>query len=369
MPTDTILKRCAYATMASIMLLGLGPVAEAQDLPSFMAPIAGRPSSSPADTATKNVLALNSMMFELYDDAASVFKANLLSKHPVILGLFSGAGGRFILYRPGMAPLEAPSVPIVYQLMKSVGHSVMALSEVVTPYLYNTENQSWRGPLLAYRSQMQTALDTLVATDLQADWRATSRTLLQNNIAFMDACAENGAVSLGDLQGFARKQAPLLKANIAWAAETQVNHWMGVIAGWKKLLGADWDKAYAASNTIYVARQNNVLFSVLAQFFGPDPTNRRLMLIETISFTTTPADMLESLTRIIADRSVGALFFGNYHLMDYELMGGDARAAIIAETGKRGMTPFLPPVVPFGSKQWPTLVTPGPGPATIADLK
>ena len=48
------------------------------------------------------------------------------------------------------------------------------------------------------------------------------------------------------------------------------------------------------------------------------------MLIETISFTTTPDDMLTSLTRIIADRSVGALFFGNYYLMDYELMGGDA---------------------------------------------
>jgi hypothetical protein len=55
--------------------------------------------------------------------------------------------------------------------------------------------------------------------------------------------------------------------------------------------------------------------------------------------------------------------------MDYELMGGDARVAIAAETGKRGMTTFLPPVVPFGSKQWPTLVTPGPGPASIADLK
>lgn len=79
--------------------------------------------------------------------------------------------------------------------------------------------------------------------------------------------------------------------------------------------------------------------------------------------------MLESLTRIIADRSVGALFFGSYHLMDYELMGGDAREAIIAETKKRGMTTFLPPLVPFGSKQWPPLITPGPGPATIADLK
>jgi hypothetical protein len=32
-----------------------------------------------------------------------------------------------------------------------------------------------------------------------------------------------------------------------------------------------------------VARQTNVLFSVLAQFFGPDAINDRLLLIETIS--------------------------------------------------------------------------------------
>jgi hypothetical protein len=134
------------------------------------------------------------------------------------------------------------------------------------------------------------------------------------------------------------------------------------------MLGSDWDKTYAASNTIYVARQNNMLFSVLAQFFGPDAINDRLILIETMGFTTTPSEMLESLTRIIADRSVGALFFGDYHLMDYELMGGDGRAAIIAEDGKRGIKPFLPPAVPFGSKQWPTLITPGPGPSSLADL-
>ena len=134
------------------------------------------------------------------------------------------------------------------------------------------------------------------------------------------------------------------------------------------MLGSDWEKAYAASNTIYVARQNNVLFSVLAQYFGPDAINSRLVLIETISFTTTPEEMLEALTRIVADRSVGAAFFGNYYLMDYELMGGDARAAIIAETTRRGMKPFLPPPVPFGSRQWPTLITPGSGPASLAEL-
>jgi hypothetical protein len=216
-----------------------GVPAEAADPPAYMRVISGAVASSPTETARKNVLALNTAMFGRYDAAGRVFQKNILAQHPVILALFSGAGGRFILYRPGMAPLEAPSVPIVYQLMKSVGHSVMALSQVVGPYLDNSENRSWRGPLLAYRSQMQTALETLDATDMPADWRANSRTLLQNNVAFMDASAEKSAISMAVLQSFARQQAPFLKKNIAWAAETQVNHWMGVVAEWKKMLGSD----------------------------------------------------------------------------------------------------------------------------------
>jgi hypothetical protein len=359
-----------YPSLAVVAMLASGSaVTHAQTLPSYMAPIAGHVTATPADIATRDMLALNTGMFELYGDAGKIFQANILANHPVILGLFSGAGGRFTLYRPGMAPLDAPPVPVVYQLLKSVDHSTMALAEVVGPYLDNADNKSWRGSMLAYRSRMQSALDGLDATPIQPEWRDNNRTILQNNIAFMDDCVAKGAITFASLEAFSKKQAPYLAKNVSWAAQTQVNHWMTVLAGWKTMLGPDWDKTYAASNTIYVARQNNVLFSVLAQFFPPDAINDRLLLIETVSFTTTQSDMLDSLTRIIADRSVGSLFFGNYHLMDYELMGGDARTAIVAESAKRGMTPFLPPVVPFGSHQWPTLITPGPGPASIADLK
>lgn len=361
-------KRIACAAVMSVLLSGAAAAAEADSLPAYMQPIAGLTASSKDETATKNVLALNTGMFELYGDAAKVFRKNILSRHPVILGLFSGAGGRFILYRPGMAPIEAPQVPIAYQLLKSIGHSTMALTQVVAPYLDNPANLSWRAPMLAYRSRMQSALDGLDATVMPPEWREHNRVVLQNNIAFMDDCLAKGSVSFAALEAFSKKQGPLLKKDVAWAAQTQVGHWMSVLADWKAQLGADWEKTYAASNTIYVARQNNVLFSVLAQSFGPDAINSRLILIETVSFTTTPEDMLGSLTRIIADRSVGSLFFGNYHLMDYELMGGDARAAIVAESAKRGTKPFLPPLVPFGSKQWPTLVTPGPGPTSIAEL-
>jgi hypothetical protein len=368
MRAQSLLKRHVYTMLTSIVLAGVGTTAQSQDVPSYMAPISGRTVANPAEIATKNVLALNTGMFELYGEAAQIFQKNILSKHPVILGLFSGAGGRFILYRPGMAPLEAPSVPIVYQLLKSIGHSTMALTQVVGPYLDNPADQAWRGSMLAYRSRMKSALDSLDQTAMQPEWRDNNRIILENNIAFMDECLAKGAISFAALEAFSKKQGPYLRKNIAWAAQTQVAHWMGVLADWKRMLGGDWEKTYAASNTIYVARQNNVLFSVLAQFFGPDAINERLVLVETISFTTTPDEMLESLSRIIADRSVGSLFFGNYYLMDYELMGGDARAAIIAESAKRGTKPFLPPPVPFGSKQWPTLVTPGPGPASLADL-
>src|SRR6202171_3993425 len=352
----------SYPSLAIAMLLfGSGAMATAQTLPPYMAPIAGKTAATSADIATKDMLALNTGMFDLYGDAAKIFQQNVLSKHPVILALFSGAGGRMILYRPGMAPTEAPQVPIVYQLLKSVGHSTMALAEVVGPYVDNADDKSWRGAMLAYRSRMQSALDGLDLTPMEPGWRDNNRTILQNNIAFMDECVAKGVIPFAALEAFSKKQAPFLAKNVSWAAQIQVGHWMNVLADWKAQLGADWDKAYGASNTIYVARQNNVLFSVLAQFFGPDAINDRLLLIETVSFTTTPSEMLESLTRIIAACCGGSLIFGNYHLMDYELMGGDARVAISAETAKRGMTAFLPPVVPFGSKQWPAVITAGPG--------
>ena len=224
------------------ILISGGTVAGAQTLPAYMAPIAGKTAATSSDTATKDMLALNTGMFELYGDAAKIFQKNILSRHPVILGLFSGAGGRMILYRPGMAPIDAPQVPIVYQLLKSVGHSTMALAQVVGPYIDNAYDKSWRGSMLAYRSRMQSALDGLDATPMEPGWRANNRTILQNNIAFMDECAAKGVIPFAALEAFSKKQAPYLAKNVTWAAQTQVAHWMTVLADWKAQLGADWDK-------------------------------------------------------------------------------------------------------------------------------
>jgi hypothetical protein len=39
---------------------------------------------------------LNAAMFSLYGDSGAIFGKNILAQHPVILALFSGAGGCFI---------------------------------------------------------------------------------------------------------------------------------------------------------------------------------------------------------------------------------------------------------------------------------
>ena len=360
----------ASAAFLATTLLASTSMAQRSELPAYLKNISGMTSPpSAADIAARDVLQLNTTMFTLYESAARTFRHNILANHPVILALFTGAGGRFILYRPGQPPMDAPPVPLVYQFLKSTGHSAMAISQVVVPFIDKAADKSWRTPLLAYRIQMKAALDGVEALQMQAEWKPAVKSILEANVAYMDDCLAKDVISLPALQAFAARQAPDIKKIVAWAAETQVKHWMGVLDEWKGSLGADWEKTYAASNSIYVTRQNNVLFSVLAQHFGPEAINDRLILVETISFTTTPEEMLTSFTRILADRSVGALFFGHDRLMDFELMGGDARKAITSEMRKRGKQPFLPPAVPFGSRQWPALVTPGPGPNSLDDLK
>ena len=356
------------AMVCGATTLGSASAQTQSTVPDYMKVIVGAKVPDAAASAKQNILALNTGMFELYGEAGTLVQSSILAQHPVILGLFSGAGGRFILYRPNQPPLEGPPVPEVYQLLKSIGHSVMALGVVVGPHIGKQGDVSFQPSLLAYRERLKAAQASLDNTTMPVEWRDNNRALIAENIAFIDKASAGQTVSFADVQDFAAKQKDRLKLDIKWAADTQVKHWMGVLADWKKQLGPDWSKVYAASNTIYVARQNNVLLSILAQFFAPDDINSRLILIETVSFTSTPPDMLDSLTRIIADRTVGETFFHNRYLMDYELMGGDARDSIAAETKARGMTANLPPKVPFGSHQWPTLVTPGPGPTSLADL-
>ena len=365
--------RLAVAFAVSLIVsIAIGGRARAQNLPDYMDVIVGKAApATKSQVAEQNLLDLDLAMFPIYADAKEKFQKNFLAQHPVVMALFTNQGGKFILYRPGKSPLEAPPVPIRYQVYKSVAHSALALFELAGPHLGTVSDQSWVGGMRAFRASNQAALDTLEGIDLSADARENQRKILAGNIKFMDGCLSKGSYTFADIQQYAQEEKPWLAKNITWAATTQVEHWIKVVKDWKEMLGPDWDKAYGLSNSLIVTRQNNILFSVLAQFFGKDAMNSRLFLFETSSFVSTPDQMLDVLIRMVADRSVGMIFFGDYYLFDYELMGGAGRKTIEVEDKKNGITVFLPPAVPFHSHEWPFKTDPsqGEGPAFMEDIK
>src|SRR5947209_2802126 len=134
--------------------------------------VAEEAAASERAVAEQAVLALNSSMLTLYDESLVKYKRNMRDRVPIILALFSGSGGQMTLYRPGHEPELAPPVPITYQLAKSVGHSSMAIYQIMAPYLSHPSDKSWRAPLRVYRTQCQTALDGLAALELSDDDRA-----------------------------------------------------------------------------------------------------------------------------------------------------------------------------------------------------
>ena len=158
-------------------------------------------------------------MFGLYDDAQAKFQKNFLSEHPVILALFSNQGGKLTLIRPGKPPLDAPQVPIRYQIYKSGGHSSLAVFELAGSHLGTASDLSWVGPMRGFRDANQIALDSLSLdkVDLSAEARENQANVLKGNLKFMDSCLKNDTHTFADIQNYAADVKRYLQKNIHWA--------------------------------------------------------------------------------------------------------------------------------------------------------
>ncbi len=354
-----------------LLASNLGIADETTKVPEFMQAFVIDKPAPKEKIAFDNLYTLNDQMFTIYDKSLGIYKNDFLNHHHLIMGLFSGKGGRFILYRPGQPPLEAEPVPPIYQIAKSIGHSAMATFVLLAPYTSNpSADLAWMGSLKAYRTNVQTARDSLDALDVKPEEHQLFQDTLNQIAAFMDNCIKNGTYTYADLESFGQKIKPDLAKLIDVATNAQVTHWWNVLEQWKKMIGKDWDSTYGLSNSIYVARQNNILFSILVQFFGEKAINDRLILLETTDFTTTPELMMDAFMRIVSDRLIGKVFFKDARLMDFELLGGSARKVIEADATYHGFKAILPPQVPYNSNAWPWKTDPstGTGPSNMDQI-
>jgi hypothetical protein len=362
--------------LAVAALTGIVAIAAADDIPQYLRNVvAPQAMTSPKVVAVRDALALDDQMQVIYSSSQSTYKKNLLATSPVILGLFSNQGGEFYLYLPGKPAIQAPRVPVTYEICKSCGHSAMAVYQLVAPYLANPDDPSWRRPMAQYLALQEAVLAGFPNIDLAEDAKGAAMTLLGNNIAFMKECLKSGTFTTEGLRKYTIGQREAIAGLVEYAARAQASHWMKVMADWKTLIGKDWDKTYGVTNSLYVTRTNNILYTVMAQFFGKEAFNDRLLLLETTNFTTTPDEMVDELVRIVSDRALGRMFFNNYFLMDVELVSNEIErprpsgnpsvtssfTVIEEEAKKLGLKPLLPPLAPFHNQGWPWHTDPGEG--------
>lgn len=344
----------------------------AADLPPSVAITASdAPPPAPDQLAFQNIYQLNKTMLLAFESALGVTQQNLRDQVPLVMGLFSGQGGRFLLYRPGQPPLEAPPVPRIYQIAKATAHTALATYCLVAPVLKDPKaNQSWVAPMRTLRTQVGTALDSLPDLQVKDGERALLKETLEMMAAFLDTSLRNGSFTYEDVVAFARGVEPNAEKLIDVAATAQVTHWFEVLTEWKKMMGVDWDRTYALTNSLFPTRQNNILFTILVQFMGEDAINRRLFMFETTNFQTTPEEMFSLYARYINDRGLSKVFFNYEDLMSHELLNGGARKLIVSESERRGMKAILPPLAPLNSTEWPWLVNPdkGSGPRSLEDI-
>lgn len=322
--------------------------------------------------AANNVLALNSAMMGIYESELTRYQAKLMTTTPVIVARFSGDGGHLTLYQPGKDPLVASEPPITYKLAKSVGHSAMVTYEMTEPYIKTSKtDKSWQPQMQQFQLKIATALSTLDGLDVSNTDKIVFKNTLTKINNYLLRCLSQGYVDQKDLEAFAKQVKPDLPQLIKIAATSQTSHQMAVIAQWKKLLGKDWKNTYALTNTMYVTRQNNLLFSMLAEFMGKNAINHRLFLFETTTFTTTDENLLNLWARLMSDRGLAQTMLGEYYVMDSELLSNGGRQIILQEAKKYNLPAILPSEEPFDSTDWPWRHNPhsGTGAADLNEIK
>lgn len=319
-PTQEKLARLR-STAAAIALagfaLGVG-AAHADDPRSVIDEI----QVSKEQEAASRLYALDAKMQLNYADTQRLIGEQ---QSPVILAMFNGSGGRYILRRNGKEEAVEP-VPPTYEQVKSVSHTIVGIYEILAPYFANPETGNWRPKLTVFHQMLESGLATLHDVGLPDETEGHCRTILENGIAFTGQILDDGSFSAESFSAYAKTVLPSIKHNITLASKLQVDHFRDLVTEWREEMGEEeWSRLYALVGTAWAMRRQNVHFQILAEMMGRDAVNDRLIMAESIP-DITEDQLIMLLGRIINDRGVGVLVFDSEYRMDVELMGEGARS-------------------------------------------
>jgi hypothetical protein len=301
------------ALLAALVLAGLACVTRAQ-VPSVTA---SKPATEPAVAVAPDPLAtLNDAFRAAYRRAK---EAALARSGPVIL-----AEGDNLVLKQGDRRVEVPYVPAVYHALKSVAHIPLALDVMLAPHAGEDPlDGAVLSELRAYRGLIAAADPTLAAHGLDSEQLERQRKLIAASVRFLDSVVATRRCPRADRLAFTRRMTPLVMANVAEAARSELDALHRQVGSWRSQMTAEeWTKLSVVILGSALPRKENLTVQYFARLLGEPGEGRRITFAESIRDEPKALDLMATRT---VDTTIGVDFFNDPLRMHRDLLADAAK--------------------------------------------
>lgn len=258
---------------------------------------------------------------------------DFIRAHAVANEIDLATGGPIILLRDEELVLirngtESPAQVILpeYQTFKTFAHLPVAIYLMLNPAGGGRLDAGQLERLDGYRAKLERVGETIEQIGLAGPPLNRQKKMLGASQRFLDKVLRRQQCSTEELYAFTRSMTPMIKANLAGAARSQLDAMHSQVMAWKNDLTAEeWKKLRVSINGAVLARDDNLAKQYFERLLHLEGDGVRLTYME-LYFPPTP--MLTLLATRSVDRGISIAIFDDPDRMFRDVLA-DAAAAYI----------------------------------------
>ncbi len=252
---------------------------------------------------------------------AAARKINLESGGPIILL----RDGKLVLVRNNTETTSEMILPR-YDTLKVFAHMPVAIYLMLGPPGAGKLDAQRLQQLNEYRARIDRVEKNIDQIGLKGENLERQKQFLAASKQFLEKVIQQQQFSTEELHTFTRSTLPMIKANLAGAAASQLDAMHQQIMAWKKELTPDeWKKLRVSVKGAVLARDDNLAMQYFERLLHVKGNGMRLIYMERY---VPPTPMLTLLATRSVDRGISIAFFDNPDRMFRDVLA-DAAAAHI----------------------------------------
>lgn len=282
------------------------------------------------------LLALPAYSAELNEEASTALynlNRDFINAHSVARKLDLASGGPIILLRDGKLVLirnksETTSEMILprYDTLKVFAHMPVAIYLMLGPPGAGKLDAQRLQQLNNYRARIDRVEKQIDQIGLKGANLERQKQLLAASKQFLEKVIQQEQFSTEELHTFTRSMLPLIKANIAGAAASQLNAMHQQVMAWKKeLTPEEWKKLRVSVKGAVLARDDNLAMQYFERLLHIKGAGMRLLYMERY---VPPTPMLTLLATRSVDQGISIAFFDDPDRMFRDVLANAAAAHI-----------------------------------------